>query len=158
VIKRKPVKRKKKPKEYKRATYVDTLDSVFSHYIRQKYADDDGMVRCYTCDITLPFHEMQCGHFYSRTALSTRWHPQNARPQEKLCNVYRHGNYPTYGTRLASEIGAGEMEKLGRLNKTIVKLSNDDLLDKIRFFYEELRWPDQISMGLLSKLRQLKVV
>lgn len=151
-------KRKAKKKDFKRATYVDTLDSVFSHYIRQKEADDEGMVKCFTCSAVGHWKSMQCGHFFSRTSLSTRWDERNVRVQDANCNVWKGGNYPVYGVRLAQEIGAEGMSELEKLNKQTAKLDNNDLLGMIRMYYLQLRWKDEISTSLRLKLKQLKVL
>jgi hypothetical protein len=156
MIKRK--KPAKKKKDFKRNTYVETLDSVFSHYIRQGASNDAGFAGCYTCESIMPWQAMQNGHFFSRTSLSTRWSEMNSRCQCPSCNVFHSGNYPIYGVRLAREIGAEGMESLERLNKQTVKLSNIDLLEDIKFYYGKLRWPEQISQGLRLKLKQLKVI
>ena len=57
------------------------LDKVFSQYIRWAYADDSGMVECYTCGVVKHIKEMHNGHFQSRKHTSTRWHENNCRPQ-----------------------------------------------------------------------------
>jgi hypothetical protein len=154
---RKP-KRKSKKKDFKRATYVDALDSVFSHYIRQKAADDDGMVGCFTCTAIGHWKTMQCGHYFSRKSLSTRWDERNVRVQDMHCNVFIGGNYPVFGVRLAQEIGADGMAELERLNKQVVKLDNNELVAKIRMYYLQLRWPDEISLTLRKQLKQLKII
>jgi hypothetical protein len=148
----------KKKKDYKRSTYVETLDSVFSHYLRQKYADENGYVRCYTCDKTFHWKDIQCGHYFSRVSLATRWSESNCRPQCSGCNVAQHGNYPIFGIRLAQEIGTKGMEKLEQLHNKTVKLSNLDLLEMTKEYYDKLRWPGEISQELSRKLKKLKVI
>lgn len=148
----------KKKKDYKRATYVETLDSIFSHYLRQKYADKNGYVKCYTCDKTFHWKDIQCGHYFSRTSLSTRWDEKNCRPQCSGCNVAQHGNYPVFGIRLSQEIGTNGMERLEQLHNKTVKLMNIELLEMIKDYYSRLRWPGEISKTLEKNLKQLKVI
>ena len=151
-------KKKPKKKDFKRSTYVDTLDSVFSHYIRQKYADVNGIVKCYTCDVVAHWRDMQCGHYFSRKNLSTRWLAQNCRVQDYSCNVGRGGNYPVFGVRLAEEVGPTIMTFLERKHNETLNVNNADLLEMINDFYARLRWPEDISEGLKKKLKQLKVI
>ena len=148
----------RKKKDYKRSTYVDALDSVFSHYLRQKYADANGYVECYTCGKVLHWKDIQCGHYFSRKSLTTRWEEKNCRPQCSGCNVAQHGNYPVFGIRLSQEIGTKGMEKLEQLHNKTVKLSNIDLLEMTQSYYKKLRWPGEISQELTRKLKQLKVL
>lgn len=88
------------------------LDTIFSTYIRLKYADEDLNVKCFTCDKVYHYKKIQNGHFYSRSILSLRWDEQNCRPQCYGCNIARSGNYIEYYKRLEKEIGKGGMEYL----------------------------------------------
>ena len=77
-------KTKKKTSDRKRL--VKKLDKVFSQYIR--FRDQ----RCVTCGSR---ENLQCGHLFSRTAYSTRWHPRNAFCQCSSCNLrHEHDPYP----------------------------------------------------------------
>lgn len=91
-------------------------DLVFSRWVRQSWADDFGMVGCYTCDVVLPWKSMQCGHFVTRSQLWTRFDKDNARPQCPTCNVTKRGNLEVYENRLIAEIGKGRVGKLKQTN------------------------------------------
>ena len=147
----------KKKKDFKRSTYIGALDSVFSHYLRQKHADKNGMVKCYTCDKVMHWKDIQCGHYFSRKSLSTRWEERNCRPQCSGCNVMLSGNYAIFGIRMAKELGK-HFPELEQLHNKTVKFSNTDLLEMIRFYYSKLRWPGEISQQLTQRLKQLKVL
>ena len=73
---------------------------VFSLYIRQKYADIDGMVHCYTCPTVKHFKDMQAGHL---------WHgkldfdERNIHPQCYQCNVGHSGRREVYSANLLEE-------------------------------------------------------
>ena len=156
-------KKKTKKKDFKRSTYVDTLDSVFSHYIRQKYADENGITPCYTCDKVLPWKEIQNGHYggkyrSTRGSLSTRWHEDGCRPQCYGDNVGQWGKQAVFHERLLAELGEERVDALMQLSHKTVKLTNIDLLEMITEYYHKLRWPDQISETLKRKLKQLKVI
>ena len=148
----------KKKKDYKRSSYVRALDDVFSHYLRQKYADEYGYVRCYTCDAILPWTEIQCGHYYSRGAQATRWDEKDCRPQCYSCNVGKNGNYPVFAKRLRQEIGDDGMDELEALSHSTSKFLRPELLQMITYFYSQLRWPEQISKTLARELHQFKVI
>jgi hypothetical protein len=108
------------------------LDTVFSIYIRMKYADDDLYVKCFTCDTVLKYDKgMQNGHFYSRNLLSLRFNEMNCRPQCVGCNMFKKGNYIEYYRRLEAEIGKGGMDYLYHLSKQSIKLTRADYQELI---------------------------
>ncbi|OYY99539.1 MAG: hypothetical protein B7Y37_13695 [Sphingobacteriia bacterium 28-36-52] len=65
---------------------ISDLDFVFSHYIRNKYADDKGFVECYTCSKKAPIAEMSNGHYTSRSNYGLRFMEDNCRVQCYACN------------------------------------------------------------------------
>ena len=102
------------------------LDTIFSIYIRLKYADEDLNVKCFTCDKVYHYKKIQNGHFYSRGILSLRWDEQNCRPQCYGCNIARNGNYIEYYKRLEKEIGKGGMDYLEYKRHQIKKMGKFD--------------------------------
>jgi hypothetical protein len=102
------------------------LDTIFSIYIRLKYADEDLNVKCFTCDKVYDYKKIQNGHFYSRGILSLRYDEQNCRPQCYGCNIARNGNYIEYYKRLEKEIGKGGMDYLEYKRHQIKKMSKLD--------------------------------
>ena len=65
---------------------IDDLDFVFSRYIRLKYADENGYVKCFTCPEFLFWKEIENGHYVSRSNQATRFLEDNCRPQCGFCN------------------------------------------------------------------------
>lgn len=114
---------------------VKKLDIIFSQYVRNKYADNKGMVKCFTCDREYPVKNIQNGHFMSRQHMATRWHLDNCRPQCYGCNVMQQGKAYEFSKRL----GKRKAEKMYHLSKTIVKFSVDDLQDMIEHYQKELK-------------------
>lgn len=104
------------------------LDTIFSRYIRMKYAEKDGTCKCFTCDYRNHWKKLQNGHFVSRYYLSTRFDERNCRPQCYTCNMYRNGMTPDFSQNLEKELGKGITEELYREARKIVKY----------FPYEEL--------------------
>lgn len=102
------------------------LDTIFSTYIRLKYADEDLNVKCFTCDKVYHYKKIQNGHFYSRSILSLRWDEQNCRPQCYGCNIAKSGNYIEYYKRLEKEIGKGGMEYLEYKRHQVKKMGKLD--------------------------------
>ena len=114
------------------------LDAIFSKYIRWYYADANGYVECYTCGITKPVKEMQCGHFQSRRHYATRWHTDNCKPQCVKCNMFMQGNIWVYGNKLKAEIGDVKFNELIQLSNSTVKYTQQDYLDMLEYYKKEL--------------------
>ena len=114
---------------------VKKLDIIFSQYIRNKYANKQGMVKCFTCDRVYPVKNIQNGHFMSRKHMSTRWQEDNCRPQFYSCNIMKQGMQYEMGKRL----GKKTAEKMYMLSKEIVKFSVDDLQEMIEHYQKELK-------------------
>jgi len=83
------------PKKKKRAgltklpTLIAKADTITSQYIRQKYADHAGQVKCISCPTVLPWKEAHCAHFIERGKKATRWLEENLHPACPSCNFYR---------------------------------------------------------------------
>lgn len=106
------------------------LDALFSQYIRRKYANQDGFVRCYTCSQQKHWKEMQCGHFASRSYLSTRFLEENCRVQCLGCNFYGKGQIGVFANRLEKE-EAGTVARLYKLSQELTKWGTKDYEAKI---------------------------
>lgn len=82
------------------------MDILFSQQVRLTYADEHGMVKCFTCDTVKHWTQMQCGHFIPRAQMPTRFSVKNCRPQCKNCNEHKDGNLAVFSERLeAEEVG-----------------------------------------------------
>ena len=126
---------KKKAKTLSKLT--KELDSVFSLYIRNRYADIYGMVRCFTCGVKKHWKEQQCGHFVSRSHRGVRWEEKNARPQCFACNCLKAGNMATFSVRLIAEEGLETVKALEKEKYTLTKFSTVDLQNMIDFYKEK---------------------
>ncbi len=97
------------------------LDTLFSQYIRRKYANHMGYVACYTCQKWLHWKEIQNGHFVSRAQLATRYCEDNCRPQCVGCNVFAGGKTSLFAENLERELGEGTISRLYREGNKITK-------------------------------------
>jgi hypothetical protein len=107
-------KQKKKARHEQSESYRKTLFKkawgIMSKHIRLKYADDNGMVACYTCGNIHHYKEMHCGHF---------WHDRldfcedNLRPQCNSCNTYKADkSMAVYAAKLLDELGLEKFKAL----------------------------------------------
>jgi len=117
---------------------VDDLDAIFSKYIRHKYADKDGMVKCYTCPSVEPITMIQNGHYISRQHMYLRWDERNCRPQCDVCNELKKGNIPEYKDRLEKE-NPGITEILKEESRMVYKWSKHELKSMIAEYTKKLK-------------------
>ena len=110
-------KEKRKVKKLKKSVSVSVLKSklwkIVSEYIRQKYADSDGFVKCTTCNTKKHWKEQQAGHFVPSGASSyLRYTETNIHPQCFHCNInlgsnpieYREYMIKTYGEKFVNQM------------------------------------------------------
>ena len=124
----------KLPKEKTYKQLIKELDSVYSKYIRQKDADDNGQVKCYTCDKVKHWKSIDCGHYISRRHLSTRYYEKNTKPQCKGCNIFKEGNKPVFALELIKEYGKDVLEELDSLSHIKIKYDRNKLSNMIMYY------------------------
>lgn len=105
---------------------TDDLDIIFSQQVRLTYADEHGMVQCFTCPTIKHWKQMQCGHFIPRAHMSTRFSMKATRPQCKTCNEDLRGNLVVFAERLEAE-ELGIVAILEEQSRNIQDYSRDDL-------------------------------
>ena len=100
---------KKKPEKKKSPslpTLVDRLDKVFSKYIRLRDAMPGGTFRCISCGRIKPIEQADCGHFHSRTHMSTRFDEDNCHAECRYCNRFSADHIIGYRENLIRKIGS----------------------------------------------------
>lgn len=127
-----------KEQENEFAGLIEDLDALFSRFIKRKYADAGGMVRCYTCDRQEPINMIQNGHYISRQHLFLRWDERNARPQCDICNCMKHGNIKEYTKRLEAE-NPGITDLLREESRVPYKWSKHELQSMVREYTNKLK-------------------
>ena len=125
----------KNSKKPTRSKIVKKLDIIFSQYIRLKYADKRGMVKCWTCGREYFWKNIQNGHFQSRRSYATRWEEDNCRPQCLKCNMFDQGRQYEFGLKLGEELA----QEMHIKSKQIVKFTSDELIEKIDHYTSEVK-------------------
>jgi hypothetical protein len=88
-------------------------DRIFSQYIRLRNADNDGIVRCFTCGRPLNWrgkggndgNAAHCGHYIKRTKRAVRFNEVNCQVQCLRCNNFLHGNDGVFRKNLVEKYG-----------------------------------------------------
>lgn len=123
----------KKLKKKTRWQLVKELDSIFSKYIRLKYANEKGMCQCYTCGNIDHYKNLQNWHFLSRSNYKYRRDEDNCRVQCYGCNIIKSGNYKIYTLKMVDEYTRERIED--RINdKSLCKISTPELEEKILIY------------------------
>lgn len=113
-------------KKPSRKTLIKKLDTIFSQYIRRRYAVNN-IATCVTCGKKDHWKNLQAGHFMSRKHYATRWDEQNVEVQCAGCNVFRYGEQYKFGLYLGKELA----EELHMKSRLVAKFSDVDLQDMI---------------------------
>jgi len=120
-------------KKPSRSHLVKKLDTIFSQYIRRRYAKND-IAECVTCGKKDHWKRMDAGHFMSRKHYATRWDEDNVQVQCKSCNLYNQGEQYKYSIFLGSD----KAEELLRKSRETVKFSGYDLNMMIEKYKKKL--------------------
>lgn len=128
-----------KPKKVARKKLVEELDKVFSLFIRQRTADDNGMVKCFTCQKRSHWKEMDCGHYWSRRYVSTRWDETNCQVQCKGCNIFNQGAGPQFALALIEKYGQDSLTMLEVKKNNTSKMDSFQLGVLIKHYSERIQ-------------------
>ena len=106
-------------------TKRETLDKVFSEYIRQRDCPD-GVGRCITCGRVITPATCDAGHYISRRVTATRWNGLNVNAQCRACNRFSYGKENEYRLALISRYGLYVVEELEDMAKREVHMRDSD--------------------------------
>lgn len=99
-------------KRLKIKTSKRKADTWFSRYIRLRDSDQKGNCFCITCNKSLYWKKLHCGHFQSRRHLKTRYNEKNCSAQCAYCNTYMAGEQYKFAKSIDKKWGEGTAEKL----------------------------------------------
>lgn len=129
-------KPKKKPSVRK---LIQRLDTIFSIYIRRKYADKNGYVSCFTCGIRKHWKEMQNSHYISRSYKSLRFDERNCHPACVGCNVFKHGAMDVYALKLQAQYGDSILYNLQHEKHKIKQFTVKELEELIELYTKKTK-------------------
>lgn len=120
-IRRTPWEAKTKAQEKKKAkaglskpALIRKLDKVFSEFIRLRdtKAWNFQYGQCISCGRVLPWAKLQCGHYYSRIKMNTRFDEYNCNAECVSCNIYSADHLIGYRKNLVKKIGEKAVDML----------------------------------------------
>jgi predicted nucleic-acid-binding Zn-ribbon protein len=119
---------------------IKLCDLAFSQMIRLSNADQNGIVKCYTCSYRGFWKKdsVECGHFRGRTHMNTRWLRLNVACQCTRCNQLKSGNLEVYEKNLIRDHGPGIISYLDRESKKVTKLTVERVKNLKEYFESEV--------------------
>ena len=93
---------------------VKRLDKTFSLYIRLRdsKAFHYSYFRCISCGQVKPFEQADCGHYFSRTHMATRFDEDNCHAECSYCNRFKADHMIGYHVNLLKKIGKQRFDLL----------------------------------------------
>lgn len=134
------VERNKKPTTKPRKAALKKADREFSLLMRAIEADEQGIVKCVTCNQRMPWYgtsKAHWGHWQSRGYNSVRFDPKNGGVQCLKCNTYKEGEKEKMKAYLIRRYGETEIMIIEAKAKLGSKVSNFDLEQMAEKFSEE---------------------
>lgn len=131
-----PKKKVKKPRQPSQATLIKKLDKVFSLYIRLRDSKAYGFryFRCISCGQLKPFDKGDCGHYYSRAKMATRFDPENCNMECTFCNRFSSDHLIGYRENLIRKIGQQHFDLLRFKANQTYKWSCFELEQLIKYY------------------------
>lgn len=111
-----------------RSRLIKDTDMLLSLHVRKKYANKEGVVKCYTCSTYVHWKKIHNGHYISRTFKYTRWEDDNCRPQCYACNVIKKGMAHIFRENLVTEIGEERVKAQEAKAKLLFKEKDEWIL------------------------------
>ena len=128
-----------KVKIQRRTDYIKKLDRVFSEYIRLRDTMPNGMFRCISCGKIKPYSQADCGHYHSRTHMSTRFDEENANAECRSCNRFCADHLVGYRKNLIAKIGEHRLDVLEWRAHQTKKWSDFELKELIKHYQAKIK-------------------
>lgn len=150
----KSTKGDKKVRHKSAKTLVGKLDDVFSKYIRLRDSRQYQykFFRCISCGQLKPYEQADCGHYYSRTKMSTRFSEDNCNAECRSCNRFSADHLIGYRAHLSEKIGQQRMDMLMVQANSTKHWMEFELEHLIEYYTALVKEMERERMGGKSKL------
>lgn len=119
--------------------YVKRLDRVFALYIRLRDCMPNGLGRCISCGKIKPYRELDCGHFFGRSNMATRFDEDNCNAECVGCNRVSSDHLIYYQENLIKKIGVSRFSTLRERSHLTKKWSDNELQKMIDYYTKEVK-------------------
>lgn len=120
----------------RRQSLISKLDRIFSLYIRLRDSDSNGYFYCISCGQIKSWHNADCGHYFSRARMNTRFDENNAHSECRACNRFSSDHLDGYKINLIRKMGEEEYEKL-RIRANMARRWSEFELEELIKYYKE---------------------
>ena len=110
------------------------LDKEFSLFIRLRDCMPNRYFRCISCGQIKPFEQADCGHYFSRTHLATRFDENNCHAECRHCNRFKADHLEGYRVNLIIKIGQQKFDLLKVKAAGTSKKSDFDYEQLIKYY------------------------
>lgn len=118
----------------KKQSLVNKLDKVFSLYIRLRDSTPNGNFCCISCGRWKTWCDADCGHYFSRARMNTRWDEKNCSAECSYCNRFDSSHLDGYRSNLIRKIGEEEFERLHIRANMTRKWSEFELEQLVKYY------------------------
>jgi len=127
---------KKKSSSSDKSKLISKLDNVFSLYIRLRDSKQYNYhyFRCISCGEIKPFDKADCGHYFSRSHMSTRFDENNANAECSYCNRFKSDHLVGYQKNLIKKIGQKQYDLLCWKHNQLKNYSEFELKELIKYY------------------------
>lgn len=125
-----------KAKTEKLGALIKKLDVQVSLFVRLNTADQNGTVRCISCNDKMFWSDADTAHLKDRDNMATRWYLPNLAPACASCNRFDHYNHIAMWERKLTE---KELYMLNMKSHSFMKPSRPELEELIIEFTEKVR-------------------
>ncbi len=115
------------------------LWKLFSLYVRQNHANENGHIVCITCGVWRHWKACDAGHYLSRRHKITKFDEYNVFPQCKQCNGPGGGGKPEEYKKFLDLNYPGHSERLEALIRKPVKFDKFDYIRLINHYKDKLK-------------------
>lgn len=121
------------------SSLVKKLDKEFSLYIRLRDSKAFGFkaFKCISCGKIKPFEQADCGHYFSRVKMSTRFDEDNCHCECRRCNRFSADHLEGYRENLIKKIGQPRFDVLRYRSNQTKKWSAFELESLIKYYKEQ---------------------
>lgn len=109
------------------------LDKEFS-FIRLRDCMPNGFFRCISCGQIKPFTQADCGHYFSRTHLATRFDENNCHAECRHCNRFKADHLEGYRVNLITKIGQQKFDLLKVKVASTSKMTDFEYEQLIKYY------------------------
>ena len=114
------------------------LDRIFSEFIRKRDSKN-GYFKCISCGQIKPYAQADCGHYFSRSKLNTRFDENNCHAECSHCNRFLSDHLEGYRINLIKKIGKSRFDTLKIRSQQFKQITDFEYTVLIKHYKSKLK-------------------